>query len=127
MTNVSANSILATRLAHGGMIVIIVLVAGKATGCLMCTHPFDSFLIRGEVVDADTLNAISDVAISVETLSAGEPTGSGGTMLTFIDENFVQDNGTFQVFVGSNERGTVCPGFLGRTGQIPELPPPEEQ
>lgn len=91
-------------------------------GCiLVCSHPNSDLIARGAVVDVDTLEPVPIVAVRAVATEQGEEIGSGSTELRFVEDNFVRDDGTFQVVVGGREIGRVCPGPFAPP---PEYPPP---
>jgi len=105
-----------------GLSFIVPCIAGCEP---VCSNESARMIVRGTVVDADTLEGLTRVNVDVWTLTQGEETGSGFVRIRLEDDDpSAGEPGAFEAIIGFREgRVRICPGVPPPT--IPEFPRPD--
>ncbi len=106
-----------------------VLAVPQIPGCGPCGITFPpNRIVRGTVVDAETLEPLDTVLVSVGTVTDGENTGAGGARRGGSVE--IASDGSFEMMIEFFDSGSVC-GFLLDNSVIlsdttPDFPAPDK-
>ncbi len=106
-----------------------VVAVPQIIGCTLCAINFPpNKSVRGTVIDAETLDALVDVAVSGATVTNGETTGSGGARVGVPVE--IEPDGSFELTIFSPDSGSVCGSILDSSiivsDTTPDFPSPDE-